>query len=327
MRQRKRRAGLGLLVLLAGAGFVVGLHGCREPTQVTVDIRTLGIDCTKELRNIAIAVGRTAEVAEEVMGSAFVTTEVTSCESATRVGTLVITPETNTGAIVVAASYTEQRCVPPRYDGCVVARRRFTFVEHTKLTLPVTLEASCRNVPCGTFSSCRSGTCTDSDTACAADGACRSGAEPVFGPDGGDPNGDSGVPTDSDAGDGGSQTVGGNACPPAATIGSPGPFTPGMDCHPGGCCGYMFFSCVPQPSGTCTMGAPVFGCTGRKHCGAGYCCGRPGSPGSSACSNDPNGCNIAGYVPVCNTNADCPPGTACTQTFQMRGNGQMKSCQ
>jgi hypothetical protein len=334
------RAGTTLLAAVTAAGIFVGLDGCRDPTQVTVDIRTLGIDCTKELRHIGIAVARNADIAEETMGSSYLTAEVTSCDGPNRVGTLVVTPETGTGAIVVAASYSGVRCQPPKYEGCIVARRRFSFVEHTKLTLPITLEASCRDVPCNTFSSCRSGTCTNADSDCSNGDTCVSPAEPIIGndgkpipPDAGDVvdgGNDGGAPTDAggDANDGGSVTTGGNACPPAPpAASSSGGFVPGPDCHPNGCCGYMFFSCATVATGTCTMGAPVFSCTGRKHCGAGYCCGRTGAPSVATCMGDPTGCNLAGYVPVCNNDGDCPAGLHCTGIFQMRSNGNMKSCQ
>ncbi|NJR12605.1 hypothetical protein HC776_01590 [bacterium] len=53
------------------------------------------------------------------------------------IGTLVVTPAASNGAIVVAASYTDARCKPP-YADCIVARRRFVFVDSTSTTLPIT---------------------------------------------------------------------------------------------------------------------------------------------------------------------------------------------
>lgn len=339
MASKGHRWGLVLLFALSSAGVFTGLHACRTATQVKVDIRTSGIDCTQELKNIAITVAKDAETAESLLAGGNLTSEVTSCESASRVGTLVITPDIGTGAIVIAASYTGARCIPPAYDGCIVARRRFTFVDNVALELPITLDAACRDVPCGVFSSCKSGTCVDSTTDCRADGTCSSLAEP--GPVPTSPVDDAGGPIRDAAIDvRDASTIlplgGGNGCPAASGVpsGSSAPFVydAGPDCIDEGggpaavCCGYQGFYCaMGNHSSQSCMGAPVFQCTGRKHC-SGYCCGTQDMQGS-ACGPTIGCDEDAGLVEMCNSNDDCPPAKQCTGVYTNRGNGYLKHCQ
>lgn len=337
-----------MLAIVASAGFAVGIHGCREPTQVTLDIRTLGIDCKKELGRITIAVARDALAAEAIMGSAFVTAEVTNidCAASDRVGTLVVTPESETGAVIVAASYSGQRCLPPDYKECVVSRRRFSFVEHTRLTLPITLEASCRDVPCGTFSSCRSGTCVDSFADCQISNTCPAAAEPVLDGDGGvvpppaDAGVDSGAVVDAgtDTSDAGATTSSGaNGCPAAASAsgtasvppsdgGPPPPPPPGPDCAPPNVCCVKtgVFNCLS--TNACAMQGNMgsFSCTGRKYCPVdAYCCGPTSGATTSSCRATSCGVDET----LCTIDADCPPPLRCAASYGPPAfNGSLRRC-
>jgi hypothetical protein len=311
---------------------LIAIASCRSPTQVTLDIRTHGFRCS-ELRRVTVAVAAEPPAAEAEMGSGFVAAEVTSCDSDQSVGTLVVTPERSTGAIVVAASYADKRCEPPKYAGCIVARRAFTFIDHTSLRLPITLEISCKDVPCETFSSCRAGQCVSSQAACSEQNEeCTSDAEPVFLPDGGSvpsdaPVGPDGRVGETDAGpdkqdgsssDGAQDAVTDvgtdvlippvdassdvtNICP---TMGGP------QDCskQTGVCCamGVTYFCQAPP----CTGGYPYYVCTGKGACGGGYCCERPpidGGPPTYLSECLP-ACTTK---TLCNSDADCRVGT-CT---------------
>ncbi len=160
--------------------------GCRGPTQLTVDVRTIAPLRCSDLKTVTLGVASTPAAAEAKLETDFVSAEVRQrCDSEDRVGTLVLTKATDTGAIVVAADYLGKGgCKPPSYEGCIVARRAFSFIDDAALYLPITLDISCLDVPCGVLTSCRSGICVSSSAECSEDGTCRSEAEPVFGADG-----------------------------------------------------------------------------------------------------------------------------------------------
>lgn len=330
-----------VLLALASGIVATSVHACKEPTQVTVDIRTLGFKCA-ELKKITIVVAKEPEAAETKWE--FPQAEVEKCAGDFEVGTLVVTPSGNAGAVMVLASYTDAKCIGPKYEGCIVARRRFSFIENVPLRVPITLEASCKDVPCNALSSCRSGVCVTSETDCSSDGTCEAISEPVIAPDGGTvappldatidaPVNDTGIPpTDSGtdapivADSGPDVLVGpsfpdsGNNCPASAA--GPDCFDmPGLVC----CAQGQAFLCIQD--GGCT-GGPAFPCTGREHCGAGFCCAPqiavPMGP-TSSCFIDPT-CGDSGVV-LCNGEADCPPGRTCDGgIYTGRMNGVMKYC-
>ncbi len=328
----RRPRQLLLIVLGVIAALALTVWACRTPTQITVEIRTHGFRCD-EIKRLTIAVAKNPAIAEERMTSGFVAAEVVQdkaapakdCLAEDRVGTLVVTPDDATGAIIVAASYdTSERCVPPDYKGCIVARRAFTFVERSSLLLPVTLELRCKDVPCGVFTSCRAGECVSSNATCEeGSGTCTSEAEPVFTADGGSipseasvqPDGapldDGGVLPDGGPADGGESEAGVDA---------------GIDSGPGAtnfcradagyvdcykptdatsvCCQVLSsYACGVSP---CPNGV-YYPCLGRKHCQANqYCCAL--APGSGPQSQCMNACSAFVF---CNVSLDCPPGTYC----------------
>jgi hypothetical protein len=141
---------------------------------------------------VAIVVAQTPREAEDRMKLGSFSAEVARGDCSAdghTIGTLVITPSDATGAVIVRARFSDTpdaTCVAPDYKGCIVARRSFSFIEHAAVTLPISLEAACVDVPCDVESSCRSGVCVSSTAAC-SDGAnaCMSIAEPVPDKDGG----------------------------------------------------------------------------------------------------------------------------------------------
>lgn len=154
---------------------IVAVVACQEPTQVTIEVRLATATCV-EIHGTAINVGVNPSDTEEKVKSKFPNAQTTDCDGATnRIGTLVITPsDEERGSVIVVASYGKQNdpteCQPPDYTDCIVARRQFTFTKHRRLSLPITIDPTCVNVPCDAFSTCRKGSCFASDAEPCDDG-------------------------------------------------------------------------------------------------------------------------------------------------------------
>ena len=329
-------------VILVGAGGL-GTEGCRSPTQVTVELRTVGaLPCTS-LQGVAIVVARTPAEAEQRMTlesfSAVVARGACGADGHT-IGTLVVTPQDSTGAIVVRARYRDDAsatCTPPAYKGCIVSRRSFSFLDHVSATLPISLEVACVDVPCDVESSCRSGVCTASKADCSESGDCTSDAEPVLRPDGTPIGADGAVidapPTDGTPGDAivdGPSEASVDATDAAdASRGGPHGTSYGNDCptspattHCTGatpvCCFMTFWKCAEPPGlGPGSCGGISETCNGRLDCaGQSFCCGPKQDAGDSfpqpsGCTTDVPGCLVNGDV-ICSTDDDCPDGYWCT---------------
>ncbi|HEY8073060.1 MAG TPA: hypothetical protein VIF62_03095 [Labilithrix sp.] len=307
--------GLALVAALAPAS-------CKSATEVTLDIRTLtpGLRC-QDLKHVTIVVASNTTDAEAMIASGFSSAEVAgTCDADDRVGTLVVTPSGDTGAVVVAAAVTDDAdCRPDaKYKGCIVARRVFSFAKHAGLLLPITLERSCLDVPCDQANSCRAGECQSSDTNCGG-GVCTSNADPIVDdagneitPDGAIVQQDGAVipppgppppppPAPIDAGV--DATPGsGNDCPTLADGGT-------VDCYPAACCYMAAYMCGAS------CGPYTFNCIGRKHCGTDYCCGTDPTQGSVTTQCDPSHGVAACEYYICTTDEDCPPGLHCVGTY------------
>ena len=161
------RAGRFFVSISLTAGLVTVI-ACQEPKQVTVDVRLATATCV-EIHGTAINVGVRPLDTEEKVRSKFPNAQTTDCDGATsRIGTLVVTPsEEDRASVIVVTSYGKQNdpteCQPPLYTDCIVARRQFTFTKHRRLSLPITIDPTCVNVPCDAFSTCRKGSCFPSD--------------------------------------------------------------------------------------------------------------------------------------------------------------------
>lgn len=159
-----------LSYVIVATAIVASAHGCRDATQATLRISTSA--ACSDIRDVAITVAGDSSTAE-ARGGTFPTTVTSACDAAL-VGTLVVTPgETgDSAAIVVAAGVLvpADQCKPPAYKGCIVARRRFSFVDHIALTLPISLDLDCTDVPCEATSTCSRGLCVDSRVECTTAG-------------------------------------------------------------------------------------------------------------------------------------------------------------
>jgi hypothetical protein len=159
------------VALVLGALVSLGAPACRTATEVTVEIRVEHAPCS-EIHGTALTIGVEPVDTEQRVKQGFVAATTSSCDGTGFVGTLVVTPsDPMRAAIVVAAAYGSQRdpagCRPSEdpahnFENCIVARRTFSFVEHSQLTMPIVLDPDCLNVPCDSLSTCKHGQCYDS---------------------------------------------------------------------------------------------------------------------------------------------------------------------
>jgi len=169
---------------------------------------TTTVPC-KTLKGVGIAAAPTSAEAEHRAETKFYAAETTQCDSDSVVGTLVMTPGSNSFSVIVVAGVDSEvtSCLPPLYAGCIVARRRLAFVDHKSLDVPIALTRDCLDVPCNTDTSCDHGNCKPVDTTCNDTSCTQVGATPEG--DGGNEDGggvDGGVDgsrTDADHGDAG----------------------------------------------------------------------------------------------------------------------------
>ncbi len=155
---------------------------CLSPTSMTYDITT-DIPCS-EITSISVTVGTDdqTEQAEPVV----VTQNCTPNGTVGAIGTYTVQPSKNKRALVWARFVAavgknvdlETDCTAKKnyQGGCVVARRRLTYIPGRELTVPVQLLAQCRDVGCETKSTCNiGGRCETSlldASKCSASGVC-----------------------------------------------------------------------------------------------------------------------------------------------------------
>lgn len=338
---------------LVAAGIAVPL-ACREPTQMTIDVKLFGDLPCSDVGAIAIIARKDRESAESGLRTQSYTTEITpSCSNGVEIGTLVITPDGDSGAVVVAARVSGTgRCEAPSYLGCIIARRAFEFIDHRPLYLPITLEARCKDVPCDAATSCRAAQCSSSTVMCQDDGTCSSEAEPQSDGDGGSvlpdgnvntdpppPLGEAGSDSGPDADDGSAPDDSGPDGP--ADAGTDGPisgdgtntcFTQpvNMDCATvgAGCCDPPAHEPMCTQAGSCKgVNYNFYPCTGRKHCAPNeLCCADPPMGGSALRSRCSDPCDELTNVILCNEDIDCPPLRTCTGTYVPVGGSARKIC-
>ena len=251
--------------------------------------------CT-EVHGTAITVGTDPSATEARVREQYVTATTSACDPATRtIGTLVLTPgDSDSASVVVVVAYDQvaaSSCKPPAYQGCIVARRRFTFASHTHLKMTITIDPDCKDVPCDAFSTCRTGVCFDSNVACSGD-ACN---EPGATPDGGTSEAgvvvpDAGVdaPTDG-AGDG---AITDGAITDGASLDGATDSGTAADCV--------------LPSDTLVCGGGL-ACTGS----AVSCCGTTSA--NATCNLAP----CAGTTRYCCRSTDCQNGKSCLRLAAM----------
>jgi hypothetical protein len=305
----------GVVVGLACA--IVALASCRAPTEVVIEARTSALAAT--VYPTFFTVGASARDVE----TAFVTASVSArpANGDGFLGSLVAVPgSSGDGAalsVKIALAFTPEAaarpdaCLPPAYEGCIVARRTLRYVPHTRLVLPVELTEDCLNVPCDAVTTCRHGTCVDDTASCSGDtcmlpGESSSSPPPPPSPlDGGSdaPPPPPPPPNATDAGDAGD---GGNA--------SDGGVAGQIACFGQSCTVSAQVCCLDTGEGSCTgagsCGAPKIGliCDDSDDCTTNQTCCANGS--ATGCYPG-NGCP-GGYVELCNDRGVCRNGTCST---------------
>jgi hypothetical protein len=323
-----RAARVLFLVAIGSAAVTALASGCHTATQVTLDISTTA--ACSDLKGTALVVGTSPTDTENksypLPGTTSASYNIVTNEcTGSKIGTLVVTPADGSmeAAVVVVAAYSSptipvhdpSSCVAPDFKNCIVARRRFTFIEHAKLTIPIVLDPDCVNVPCNAVSTCHKGKCVDSTVETSDDGT------PVAPPgelaDGGtDPDAIVVAPPDPP-----------NPFPPGAPPPNPPPPNPPPTNPPpptppptGGDAGDAV--APPTDSGTfCETDAGIY-CNGAP-CGSGTVCCFGGAmpdtctlPGACAsavrcCSGSTNQCTATSYCPTSAPGvAACQAGTS-----------------
>lgn len=336
-----------ILVLLAGAAVVVA--SCRAPTQARLVVTTPA-RCS-ETNGVAITAKAAPLGVEQAVDSGFVSATVTACEQRADLGDygdLVLAPGADTGAVVVVAGYGATRaetCKPAnKYKGCIVARRAFSYLEHATITIPVSLEPDCVDVPCDAFSTCRKGRCVDSRVDCTESGCTGASLPPPPGADAGP--GDASAGGDSGAADGGGADAaaeagqdggGGDGGPVTTRCGAGlgpncrgylgGPNTP---CAIGQtCCVDMGGSCEASPGGAVGCGGRVaVCCSSSSDCTGGkVCCTRPPTGGATRIHDcvEPAECDTSGPSVLCDDGV-CPVIQGKTASGCMSGSFPYKVC-
>ncbi len=179
---------------------------CREPTQVTLDLTT-DAECG-DLNEVQIAVSSLGAF-DDVPPSATSNSCTAGSTNLKRIGDIVVVPQKDKRQnfavqIVVGVAQSTEKCLSNGFKGgCIVARRALSFQPHVPLTLPIELEVSCIDIPCGATETCRGGGCVsatlDDPESCSIPGGCD---------DTGSPQGTGGA--DGSGGTGGSDSTGGS---------------------------------------------------------------------------------------------------------------------
>lgn len=155
------------------------IAACYGPTELVTQITTdVGCDTVRS-RGIAI---RTAG-GTDGLATAEPATESTRCEARNNVGdlgTLTFIPSGDTDEIAVEVLIGVDRptkeCRPPLdVRGCIVARRRLSFVRHQSLRVRIDLNRSCVGVLCAADQTCDRSGCVSAIVPGCPDGDCTVG--------------------------------------------------------------------------------------------------------------------------------------------------------
>lgn len=189
----RRGACAGLLALT-----VAGFLSCREPTQITVSVTT-DAACPEDsenrprLNDIVVLSGRKIGLGSSELIPNAQTQQCTAGDKRNEIGTLVLLPDggddPSVEVLIVAGVTRGDSSTDPAssmsagacasrvnqlasIEGlpCIVARRRLTFVDHNRLSLPIDLDKRCIGEECGVELTCFQGNCVDPEIVC-PDGA------------------------------------------------------------------------------------------------------------------------------------------------------------
>lgn len=174
-----------LVTLLVVGGGPSALFGssCKEPTAIRVEARTNAPPSSVKSTTFWIHTPSEADDAP-------VQAETPTVDPTGMIGSLVVVPKSKHDApvavrIVVGLSRRASECTKADgYAGCIVARRRLTYVPGLTLTLPILLEQSCIGVACDAETTCSNGGCVNAEVQC--DGSSCGEPGGISSSDGGD---------------------------------------------------------------------------------------------------------------------------------------------
>jgi hypothetical protein len=155
---------LGSFLLAAVAVGSLGFVRCYSATEIVIDLRT-NLPCATFQPNTQIRLGEGQILAETT------TCEPSAAEEQT-IGTLTFVPSADRDAKVVVEVVLAVKGVSPEScgaqpDKCIVARRAFSFIEHSSRRLPVVLRGQCLGKVCGGGETCvKGGVCVPIEVAC-----------------------------------------------------------------------------------------------------------------------------------------------------------------
>lgn len=162
---RGARWALALTPALFGVGL---LASCRDATSISVrPVAGAGV-CdargSRESKLLSLFVGAPGAVPADVRASQ------RGCSEGS-LGTVTLTPSERGSDVEV---HVDLNLVPGGSDadcergakGCIVARRRVSYVDHRSIVLDVRLELSCLDVSCDPDSTCSAGRCVPSKVEC-----------------------------------------------------------------------------------------------------------------------------------------------------------------
>ena len=268
--------------MFAAAVVALASPACRTPTTITLELRT-DLPCG-QVSESSIAVGKLATLRDAPAAAG---TE--RCDAATgTIGTLVLVPSGENDAevavrVVTGVGKTAEDCVRDGFlGGCVVARRSLRYIPNTSLFLPVTMQASCLDLPCDDDKTCVDGRCVSATIPDSSQCTTEAGCELALGADAGPPDAgrevgapDTGIPdvspdttsmmdggADATTGDTGPPPIDGGDASGDATIDAPG-LDSGSDASDVGSEGP---ACVSEvPGGICST-ATQCGCNAGQAC-------------------------------------------------------------
>ena len=169
---------------------------CRTPTQITVKLRGVGLECKGGDAPAVVDTGIAAKERYAEIAAASVIGD--RCEPAAGasngekdLGDVVLVPSgggTNAEVLAVTAitlpsgvgasseeclaMYIAEECGEGACDACIIARRSLGFVEHSKLEVRIEFEPRCAGVICDSTETCSNGKCISAATACPPTSDC-----------------------------------------------------------------------------------------------------------------------------------------------------------
>ena len=162
VKEMVRSPGPRVVVFAVAAlvAFASSIAGCFGATEIRVELTTTA-SCDKGLETqLFLGAPGTTDF------GAATSADTRECgPNDPRIGTLSIVPSGARDAhfdlqIVAGVGVDPSACRPGHLDGCIIARRRVSFQEHTSRRLPVLLSDRCIGILCSADESCDLGICS-----------------------------------------------------------------------------------------------------------------------------------------------------------------------